>query len=325
MKPTRLISQSFRTISRYKLRSGFMMLGVLLGIGALTLVVSVAQGLQVKMLRTIRQVIGDSSILILGGGGRQLGSARSENARLTADDVAAVAKEVPEVETWDPEQDQLMSVRRGDAATNVRILGQTERSEQVWGRTVSRGQYFDAAAVAGSARVALIGETAARKLFGSEDPLDAEIRIGSVPFRVIGSLERFGVDLHGMDRDNEIVVPITTFTRRLTNVDSIAAAKLVVRDAPRSREIARAVRRVLRERHGLAAGQPDNFRIVTALQAQTMMAAVRRIIVFYIPLGSAIILLVGGIVSATLMLASVNERIAEIGLRRAPATSACSS
>jgi putative ABC transport system permease protein len=256
-------------------------------------------------------------VLIFGGGGRLMGGGHGDNVRLTLDDVEAVAKEVPEVQAWDPQQDASMSVRRGDASTTVRVLGESERSEQVWGRTVSRGQYFDAAAVAGSARVALIGETAARKLFGGDDPLDAEVRIGAVPFRVIGVLERFGVDLHGMDRDNEMVVPITTFNRRLTNSDTIAAAKLVIRDAPRSKEIARAMRRVLRERHGLTAGQPDNFRIITSVQAQSMVAKISRILVVYVPLGSLLILLVGGIVAATLMLASVNERVAEIGLRRA--------
>ena len=310
MKKSRLIGVAFRAMSRYKLRSVFMMLGSFLGIAALTLVVSIGQAAQVKMLRTMRQIIGDSSVLVIGGGGLGNATPRSDANRLTIDDIDAAVKEIPEVETWDPRQDLVTSVRRGDASTTVRVIGQSERSEKVWGRTVSRGEYFDAAAVAGSSRVALIGENAARKLFGNDDPIDGEIRINSVPFRVIGVLEPFGVDLHGMDRDNEIVVPITTLMRRLTNVDSIAAARIVIRDADQSDNVASEIRRVLRTRQ-------RNFSIATTLQARRIFTKVRRILLLYVPLAAAIILLIGGAVSATLMLASVSERVSEIGLRRA--------
>jgi len=310
MKTSRLIAVAFRAMSRYKLRSAFMMLGSFLGIAALTLVVSIGQAAQVKMLRTMRQIIGDSSVLVIGGGGLGNASPRTDANRITIDDIDAAVKEIPEVETWDPRQDLVTSARRGDASTTVRVIGQSERSEKVWGRTVSRGEYFDAAAVNGSSRVALIGETAARKLFGNDDPIDAEIRIGSVPFRVIGVLEPFGVDLHGMDRDNEIVVPITTLMRRLTNVDSIAAARIVIRDAEQSDNVAREIRRVLRARQ-------RNFSIATTLQARRIFTKIRRILMLYVPLAAAIILLIGGAVSATLMLASVSERVSEIGLRRA--------
>jgi putative ABC transport system permease protein len=317
MKRSRLVAIAFQAMSRYKLRSAFMMLGSFLGIAALTLVVSIGQAARVKMLSTIRQIVGDSSVLVLSGGGRLDGSPRSDAARLTIDDLDAVAKEVGQVEAWDPQQSLNMSVRRADTSTNVRVIGESERSERVWGRSVSRGQYFDAGAVAGSTRVALIGQTAARKLFAGDDPLDGEIRIGSVPFKVIGVLEPFGTDLHGMDRDNEIVVPISTLMRRLTNVDSITEARLLVRDPTRSDEAARQIRRVLRARHALAPSQPDNFYIVSALQAQRMVARIERILLLYVPLAAAIVLLIGGVVSATLMLASVSERVAEIGLRRA--------
>lgn len=317
MKTSRLLTLSFRTLSRYKLRSAFMMLGTLLGVAALTLVVSVGEAVQTKMLRTLRQIIGDSSVLVIAGGGRLNGSPRADMARLTIDDLEAAAKDNPEIEAWDPQQDLVTAVRRGDASSTVRILGETERWEHVWGRSVSRGDSFDASAITGSQRVALIGETAAHALFGNDDPIGGEIRIGSVPFRVIGVLERFGVDLHGMDRDNEIVVPISTLMRRLTNTDSIFLGKFLVRDASQADATAGAVRKILRTRHALARTQPDDFQIVSALAAQRIVAKVRRVLLLYIPLVAAIALVVGGIVSATLMLASVNERVGEIGLRRA--------
>jgi putative ABC transport system permease protein len=320
MRTSRLLRHGLRSMARYKLRSGFIVLGVLIGVFALTVVVAVGRGVERKMLATIRQVVGDSAVIVMGGGGRLTGSPRGDAARLTIDDVAAIAREVPGIDDWDPQQDLLVSVRHGDATATVRVLGHSERWERVWGRGVVRGESIDAAAVAGAARVALIGETAARDLFGSEDPLGAEVRIGGVPFRVIGTLEPFGTDMHGMDRDDEIVVPISTMLRRLANVDSISAAKLHLddlHDDSRSKETVAAILRVLRERRALRPGEPDDFRVLSAVAVQRTVETIRRILLLYVPLGAAVVLLVAAVVSAALMLASVNERVAEIGLRRA--------
>jgi len=293
------------------------MLGSLVGVAALTLVVSVGQGVQAKAQKTVGQVLGDSSILIMSGGSRILGSPRGGASRLTIDDLTAVAAELDEIEAWDPQQDISSVVRYRDRTATVRILGQSERGERVWTRTASRGLYFDAAAVNSAARVALIGETVARNLFAHDDPLDAEIRIGAVPFRVIGVLEPFGMDMHGMDRDNEIVVPISTLMRRLTNTDTVAQARLVLRNPTRSEDTAREVTRILRARHALVTDEPDDFRIVTPTEVRKMTTWVRRVLLIFVPMLAGVILLVAGIVAAALMLSSVNERIPEIGLRRA--------
>jgi putative ABC transport system permease protein len=317
MRTTRMIAHSVRALLRYRLRSAFVMGGSLIGVAALTLVVSIGQGVQAKVEKTLRQALGSSSIVLMSGGSRITGSPRAGASRLTIDDLTAVADEIRDIEVWDPQQDISSVARYRDTTTTVRVLGQSERGERVWSRAVSRGHYFDFAAVSSAARVAVIGESVARTLFGNEDPLDADIRIGAVPFRVIGVLEPFGTDMHGMDRDNEVVVPISTLTRRLTNVDTISAAKLVVKDPAREEEIARQVGQALRARHALARDEPDDFRTVTTLEIQKNIAWIRRVLLLYVPLAAGIVLLVAGIVAASLMLSSVNERIGEIGLRRA--------
>jgi putative ABC transport system permease protein len=317
MRTARLATHSFRFMARYPLRSTFLMLGSLVGVAALTLVVSLGQGVQVKVLNTVGQMLGNSSILLISGGSRIMGSPRAGASRLTIDDLTAVADELDDIEAWDPQQDLSSVARYREATATVRVLGQSERGERVWARRVNRGQYFDEAAVRSAARVAVIGDTVARRLFGQEDPLDAEIRVGAVPFRVIGVFEALGTDMHGMDRDNEIVVPISTLMRRLTNVDTIAAAKLLVKDPDREEVIAGEVVRILRTRHALASGEPDDFRLVTTVEVRKMVTWIRRVLFLFVPLVAAVVLLVAGIVAATLMLSSVNERTAEIGLRRA--------
>ncbi|HXT19155.1 MAG TPA: ABC transporter permease, partial [Thermoanaerobaculia bacterium] len=297
MRTSRLLRHGLRSMGRYKLRSGFIILGVLIGVFALSVVVAVGRGVERKMLATIRQVVGDSAVIVMGGGGRITGSPRGDVARLTIDDVAAIAREVPGIDDWDPQQDQLLSVRHDNATATVRVLGHSERWERVWGRSVLRGESIDAAAVAGAARVALIGETAARDLFGGADPLGAEVRIGGVPFRIVGTLEPFGTDMHGMDRDDEIVVPISTMLRRLANVDTISAAKLLLHDDSRSKETVTELLRVLRERRALTPGEPDDFRVLSAVAVQRTVATIRRILLLYVPLGAAVVLLVAAVVS----------------------------
>ena len=205
-------------------------------------------------------------MVVTGGGGFFLGGPRGEAARLTLDDAAALAQALPEIEAWDPMQvvPDAPASSAASATHSVRLVGASERYERVWERGVSSGELFDAAAVSSSARVALIGETAARALFGDEDPVGGEILIGSVPFRVIGVLERLGTDVHGMDRDDEVVVPISTAMRRVMNVDTIRAVKLLVRDPREVDATARAVELLLRERHALAEGQPSDFTLMTS-------------------------------------------------------------
>jgi len=305
-------------LSRFKLRTAFMMVGTLVGVAALTLVISVGQAAERKILTMVRQIFGASSILILDGGGSHMGGPRGEATKLKIDDIAALAREVPGIDLWDPQQSiSDASVKHGNATTTARVLGESERSEGVWGRRAIEGESFDAAAVAGSARVAVIGTTVAKQLFGNEDPVGADILVRDVPFRVIGILEPWGNDVHGMDHDNEVVVPISTLMRRVTNVDTIGGAKLLIKDPAAAGETARKIMQVLRARHAIAEGQPDDFTVLTAVQVQQTIAMVQRILFVYLPLVAGVALIVGAIVAASLMLVSVNERVGEIGLRRA--------
>jgi putative ABC transport system permease protein len=304
-------------MGRYKVRTSFMMLGSLIGVAALTFVLSIGQLAQQKILEMVGRVFSDSTIVIHAGGGMLMGGPRDAATRLTADDIHAVAKVVPGVADWDAQQSVTLPVRRGDARDNAQILGESERWQRVWNRSASRGDCFDETAVRNSARVAVIGETVAQDLFGNDDPIGADIQIGSVPFKVIGILEPWGTDLHGMDEDNVVVVPVTTLMRRLANLDKIGMAKLLVNDPGQAGQMKVQIAEVLRERHALARDQPDDFSILTATEVHRVIGEIQRVIFLYLPLVAAISLVVGGIVSASLMLSSINDRIGEIGLRRA--------
>ena len=317
MNTMRLIRHSAGLLRRHRLRTGFMMVGSFIGVAALTLVIAVGQVVERRMLTMFRQVFGDSTVMIADGGTHMMGGPRNPGTRLKIDDLESVGKEVPGIENWDPQQGLTATVRRGDLTDSAQILGGSERFEEVWNRSTVRGSFFDKTAVESSGRVAVIGQTVADSLFQREDPLGAEIQIGAVPFRVIGVLERWGTDPHGMDRDNEIAVPISTLMRRVTNLDTISGAKLVLAPNAHEDEVAKAAEAVLRERHGLSRDQPNDFSILTASEVRQMMTSIERIFTLYLPLVAAVSLIVGGIVSASLMALSVKGRTSEIGLRRA--------
>jgi putative ABC transport system permease protein len=317
MNPTRLLRESVRSLRRHRLRSASIMLGGFVGVAALTFVLAVGQGLKGKMNTTLKQIFGDASVVVVTGGMQLTSGPRADAAHLTIDDIAAVAAAVPAVVDWDPQQVQEATVRRAGATATVRVLGQSERAERVWARSVTRGRFFDASAVQRRERVALIGETVVRELFGSTEPLGAEIMIDSVPCTVVGVLEPFGTDLHGMDRDNEIVVPISTLMRRLTNVDTISLAKFLVADPAQEDPTAAQIREALRTRHALVPNQPDDFSLLTPAEVRKLLGKMQRIVTVYLPLAAMVILLVAGLIATTLMVGAVNARVAEIGVRRA--------
>ncbi|MCP5052170.1 MAG: peptide ABC transporter permease, partial [bacterium] len=233
-------------------------------------------------------------------------------------DLEALEAEIPNLELWDPmnvirEQE----VKHREKNVNVRIYGHSPKAEIVWNRSVDSGEFFDHNDMNKAARVALIGKNTAKELFGDEDPIGGEIRIGTIPFRVKGVLESIGADPHGNDRDNEVHVPITTAMRRLQNVDYINGAKLLVKDADKIEETAARVSEILRERHQLPREAPDDFVLFTPAFVRHLVSKANNVFDLLLPLIAGISLLVGGVVVANLMLIAVNERTAEIGLRKA--------
>ena len=320
MKNGRIIRSGFRIMGRNKMRTFFMMVGIIIGITALTLILSVGKGTELKVMDSLKSMFSVNSLLISASAPQTRGGphAGGPTTTFTVADLEVLQEEISNVEMWDTMQ--VVSgreVKYQENSDTIRVIGHSERADRVWNIEVTRGELFDGDAVLTSARVAMIGTHAVDTLFGETDPIGEQIRIGNVPFRIIGILKERGVDMHGWDRDNEILVPYTTALRRLMNVDYIQTAKVLVKDL---REMERTVERfsaVLRERHALAENVPDDFSIFTPTLVQEMVSSANRVFNLFLPLIAGISLLVGGVIVANLMLISVSERNSEIGLRKA--------
>jgi len=319
MKKSRIIKSGFRGMGRHKVRTFFMMLGIVVGIFALTVIFSIGLGTENQVMSEIEKMFSANDILI-SAGGTGMGGPRQGGPVTTFKiaDLEAIAEEIPNVEIWDP---MIMATGREavykDKSATTSVFGHSSKAEIVWNRSVVSGEFIDNQDMESSSRVALIGQHLAEELFGDGDPLDEQVRIGNVPFRIKGVLELQGVDPHGLDRDHELWIPITTAMRRLMNVDNIPTAKLRLRDAGKMKEAETQITEILRERHNLAPQEPNDFHILTPVQVREMVSGANRVFNLFLPLIAAISLVVGGVVVANLMLLSVNERVPEIGLRKA--------
>lgn len=319
MKTSRLVSSCVRMLGRHKLRTFFMALGTLIGVAALTVVVALGQGTQQMLLDKLDRMFSGSTITLMAGGvGRGGPSQNTGRTALTQDDLAAIQNEVPAVTAYDPGQFLgAVDVVFDGNATRTAMRGHAELAESVRNRSVTRGAHFTDQHVRASARVALVGESLVQKIFADVDPVGQTIRIGTVPFEVLGVLESIGTDPHGIDRDNEVRIPITTMLRRVMNVDYINSAKFMVDPAADLEATVVALSEVLRRRHSLTEGEPDDFRTFTPIQVQEMVSSGRRIFTVLLPVVALISIVVGAGVVANVMLMSVSERKGEVGLRKA--------
>jgi len=319
MRFVRVLHQSMRALSRHRGRTLLMMLGTFVGVSALTVLLAIGRGTQQEVLRRFDAFFSGSSMFIRAGGGRiRPGAHGAPTATLTVDDIRAVDSAIAEIRLADPMQmTGEREVTYDGRTSRIRIEGHSDAAEVVWNRSVTRGAYFTAADVASAARVALVGEVVARDLFQGRDPVGEQIRIGTVPFQVIGVLAPFGIDPHGLDKDNEIIVPISTLLRRVRNVDYIMGARLLLAPDADTDAVTAAAGDILRRRHGIGPGQEDDFSLFTPVQVQQLVRSSNRVFTVFLPLIAGLAILVGGIVVANLMLMTVHDRRAEIGLRKA--------
>ncbi len=299
-----LIIGSLRMMSRFRMRTAFMSVGVALGVAVLIAGRSLGTGAEQQLNERIDLMFGPGTILVF--------------SKLDFEDMAAIDDQVDQIVAWDPRL-MLGEIEVSSDGTNrqAAVFGQSERGDYVWNRGVVEGRYLSSEDVSSTARVALIGTKMSATLFGDSSPLDEEILIGRVPFRIVGVLEPVGMDPHGEDRDEDVIVPITTAMRRLNNSEYFNMAKLVVGNLDQVDEDADQISAILRQRHQIAEGEKDDFAIFSSKFAGRRIKEASQSINRYLVAAAIAVLLVAAVVISSIMLVMVRERVAEIGLRKA--------
>ncbi len=309
---------ALRALARNKLRSALTMLGIIIGVGAVIATVSIGQGAEYLVQQGI-QSMGTNAVFIAAGSGRPGGTRMGSWAvkTLTIDDMNAVLREVSLIREAAPAVVSRVQVVYQNQNWNTGITGTTPNYFRIRSWPVQAGSIFGQDEVDSAANVCLLGTTVARILFGDEDPVGKQIRIGQLPFRVVGVLESKGQSVMGDDQDDRIFAPYTTVQRRISGITWIQFinASAVSREA--SNAAVAPITALLRERHHIRPGEDDDFFVRTQSDVADLADQTQRVMTLLLGSIASVSLIVGGIGIMNIMLVSVTERTREIGVRMA--------
>jgi len=313
------IRVAFWALSKNKMRAVLTMLGISIGIAAVTTMVSLG-GSATGLITGQLQGLGTNLIFILPGTGKQGGVREAPVTTLTARDSAAIGKECSAVLASSPvigASGQLIFGNSNWKAREMFGVGPDYLTVRNW--QLQAGGFFTERDITSSGRVCVIGQTVATKLFQTTNPLDQTIRIKNIPCKVIGVLEKKGANFVGDDQDDIIVLPYTTVRKRLqgSNFDNVHAIMLSARTQDQIAEAESQVRVLLLERHRIHPGEQADFQVQNTIEIANMVSIVTGTLTLMLSAIAAISLLVGGVGIMNIMLVSVTERTREIGIRMA--------
>jgi len=310
---------ALKAVTAHKLRALLAILGIVVGVAAVIVMLAVGEGAKQDVLGKIQGL--GTNILIVSAGQLKNVAGRPQLVgnvtTLDPRDAKAITEECPAVARVAPIQTRKLAVKYGTGTTNTSVVGTSADFPTVREFRTIVGRFFDADEVQGAQRVAVVGQTVLTNLGTGRGVVGEIIRVGNVPFEVIGILEPKGVNYAGIDEDDQIFIPVNTALRRLFSLTYLSSLYIQAKDERLMGTAARQVMELLRERHRIRGDRPDDFTLQT--QAEILEAAQETSQTFSLLLGSiaGISLLVGGVGILAMMVISVRERTREIGVRRA--------
>jgi len=307
-----------RALGRNKLRTALTMLGVIIGVAAVICTVAIGEGASESIQAAISNM--GSNMVWIEAGGVNVNGVRTGNGAtksLTMEDAKAIASQVPLISHVTPNIDMRAQVVFSNQNWSTPVRGISPDYLYVRKVAVDRGSFFGQDEIDRAENVCVLGRTVARILFLNDDPIGQTIRVSNQPCKVIGLLEAKGQSATGQDQDDTILMPYSTVQKKIKGInwlDDIWCSAISNAAIP---EAQKEIAELLRERHHIRTGQPDDFNIKHPEDIGKAVADSARMMEILLASIASIALFVGGIGIMNIMLVSVTERTREIGVRMA--------
>ena len=305
-----------RALTRNKMRSLLTMLGIIIGVGAVIATVGLGQGAQQAVQDQIASM-GTNLLYISSGsvnrGGLRMGGGATKT--LVYDDMKAILKEVPMVAEAAPGAGTSAQVVSDNQNWYTRVTGTEPQYFDIRNWSFAQGANFTQDDVSRATNVVVLGATVQQNLFGSGDAVGQTVRIGTLPFQVVGVLTAKGQSGLGQDQDDGVYVPITTLQKKITGQDWLQYIMASATSQPASYAAQGQITSLLRDRHRIRAGQDDDFTVRNLADVAQLADESSRVMTLLLASIAGVSLIVGGIGIMNIMLVSVTERTREIGIR----------
>ncbi len=315
-----MLGEALQAMSANKLRTFLTALGIIIGVGAVVLMVALGQGTQTAVTKSISAL--GSNLLIVRSGSAQQGGFRGGAGGLptlkTSD--AQALLDLTSLNTAAPVVQQGAQLVYGPNNWGTQIVGSTDAYLDIRDWTLQSGRIFTDTEMNSGMRVAILGQTVAEQLFGNADPIDQSVRIQKSPYQVIGVLAQKGQSMDGRDQDDTVLIPLVTAQRQLVGSQFKGSVSMIMAKANSAQQLASGEAQIadlLRQRHRIAEGADDDFSVTNMASIASTMAQITGMLSILLGSIAGISLLVGGIGIMNIMMVSVTERTREIGIRMA--------
>ncbi len=306
---------AFRELRRNVMRSLLTMLGIIIGVAAVIVVVTLGSG---ATQQVSQQVASLGSNLLMISVGKRMGPGQTSGAEaFKIADAEALARDVYGLAALAPVASGSTTAIYANENWSTNVSGSTEDFFTVSNQPVAEGRLFTASEARSGASVCVIGQTVATKLFSSQNPLNKRIRLQKLSCEIIGLLKAKGQSTMGTDQDDLVVIPLRTYQRRIAGNQDVNLIKISMKDNVNTDQVKQAIEGIMRTRRHLANTEENNFNVMDMKEIATMLSSTTQTMTGMLSAVGAVSLLVGGIGIMNIMLVSVTERTREIGIRLA--------
>ena len=315
----KLLTIALIALKSNKIRFFLASLGIVIGIAAVIVMVAIGKGSHHEVMSVIAKM-GENLLTINAGEMKRRGGKLRLSGNVTTlspRDVDFLSQEVDGLQMVAPFEIKEMKIKYLQTLTATNVAGSTPNFLGVRNYSIDYGEMFSEQDQKLGAKVAVIGKTVIKNMFGEDDPLGKTVRINAIPFKVIGIFETKGLDSDGVDQDDLLLIPIKAMLRRVLNQTYISTIYAKADSRKNIERITEKISTVLRDRHKILDDAENDFTVISQLDLENLKTETSELFTRLIVGVASISLVVGGIGILAVMLISVKERTREIGVRRA--------